>query len=111
MNSVDIIRFYCLSKPNTDESFPFDNDSLVLKVSGKIFAIISLEPPFYINLKCDPEKAIELREIHPFIVPGYHMNKKHWNTIYLDSAPIQLVQDLIDHSYNLISKSIKPKKS
>ena len=111
MNALESIRFYCISKDNVEESFPFNNDSLVLKVSGKIFAILSLEPPFFINLKCDPEKLITLREEYEWVKPGYHMNKKHWNSVYFENAQMDLVNELIDHSYDLVSKSIKKKKS
>jgi len=111
MKAIESLRLYCISKENVDESFPFDNDSLVLKVSGKIFAILSLEPPYFINLKCEPEKAIELREEFEFVKPGYHMNKKHWNSVYFESAPVDFLNELIDHSYDLVSKSIKKKKT
>jgi Uncharacterized protein conserved in bacteria len=108
---IDDLRSYCLGKPYTSEGFPFDNDTLVIKVAEKIFALISLNSlPLSINLKCDPELAIELRDKYPAIVPGYHMNKKHWNTLVLDgSIPRKKVMELIDHSYTLIFDSLPAK--
>ncbi|MFP2996752.1 MmcQ/YjbR family DNA-binding protein [Spongiivirga sp. MCCC 1A20706] len=109
--NVEHYREYCLSKSQVTEHFPFDEVTLVFKVAGKIFTICGLERvPFQINLKCDPERAIELRETYDgLIIPGYHMNKKHWNTIFPEQLPPDLVIDLIDHSYDLIVKSL-PKK-
>jgi len=102
---LESIRNYCLSKPGVTESLPFDADSPVYKVNGKIFAIINLKIPCSLNLKCDPEYAIELREKYDAIKPGYHMNKKHWNTIILDgSISSKLIFSLIDHSYNHLQK-------
>ena len=104
---IEWIRSYCLSKPGSEESFPFDDTTLVIKVGGKIFILISLEGDFSINLKCDPILAIELREEHPSISPGYHMNKKHWNTVYPDgSLPKKLLLEMIDHSYELVFQSL-----
>ena len=80
------IRFYCLSKLIVTECFPFDEYSLAFKVGGKMFALLDLESELRINLKCDPYKAIELREKYSSIIPGYHMNKKHWNTVYIDNS-------------------------
>ena len=107
---IEWIRSYCLSKKGTEESFPFDDTTLVIKVGGKIFILISLEGDVSMNLKCDPTLAIELREAHPAISPGYHMNKKHWNTIFLDgSLPKNLLFEMIDHSYELIYQSLPVK--
>lgn len=111
---MDIVtlREYCLSKMGAEEGFPFGEDTLVFKVGGKIFAICGLEnPPLFVNLKCDPEYAMELRDKHDgIIIPGYHMNKKHWNSVYLDSSlSMNLYYSLIDHSYDLIRSSL-PKK-
>ena len=107
---IEWIRSYCLSKKGTEESFPFDDTTLVIKVGGKIFILISLEGDVSMNLKCDPTLAIELREAHPAISPGYHMNKKHWNTVPFDgSVPDSIVLEWVDHSYDLIFKSL-PKK-
>lgn len=104
---IEEIRAFCLSKKGTEESFPFDDTTLVIKVGGKIFILISLEGDFSMNLKCDPIRAIELREEHPAISPGYHMNKKHWNTIFLDgSIPKKLLFEMIDHSYELVFQSL-----
>lgn len=103
MDLPDMIDWF-LSKPGTEESMPFGPDALVYKVGGKIFAIaVADEFPARINLKCDPERALELRDRHQSILPGYHMNKKHWNTILLDgSIPPSLLRELIDHSYSLV---------
>jgi predicted DNA-binding protein (MmcQ/YjbR family) len=103
MNS-EYFRDYCLSKPMVTEEFPFDEDVLVFKVGGKIFALCSLSAhPPACNLKCKPAYAIELRERYAAVTPGYHMNKKHWNTVewHGDVSPI-LLRQLIDHSYDLV---------
>jgi len=91
------------------EEFPFDEETLVFKVAGKIFLLASLETiPLQINLKCDPEKAIELREEYESVQPGYHMNKKHWNTILIDgTVPDRKVFEWIDDSYNLVVAGLK----
>lgn len=100
---VESIRNYCLKKNGVTEELPFDEDSPVYKVIGKIFAISNLIPPYSINLKCNPEKAIELREKFDSVIPGYHMNKTHWNTIQLDgSISSKLIKEWIDHSYELV---------
>lgn len=105
---LDEIRTYCLSKPGTTESFPFDEVSPVYKVIDKIFCIASLEPPHSVNLKCDPERAVDLRERYQAITPGWHMNKTHWNTVYLQKGlPDMLIKELIDHSYDLIATKLK----
>lgn len=109
---IETFRDYCLSKKGVAEGLPFGPDSLVLKVKAKIFSIASLdEVPLRVNLKCDPERAIALREEYSeSILPGYHMNKKHWNTLIFDgNLPRSLIFELIDHSYNLIVQSL-PKK-
>lgn len=79
--NIEKLRDYCLAKPAVSEDFPFDETTLVFKVVGKIFAFTDLEGELRINLKCDPERAISLREQYPAIMPGYHMNKKHWNPL------------------------------
>ncbi len=100
---IETFRSYCLSKACVIESFPFDENTLVYKVAGKMFALADLDLFESINLKCDPEWAAELRETHSGINPGYHMNKKHWNTIEMDgSVSDALVHKLIDHSYDLV---------
>ena len=104
---MDIVelRDYCISKPDVTESFPFDEDTLVFKVNGKIFALTNLTGDLTINLKCNPEKAVELREMYPAVEPGYHMNKQHWNTVRIDgSIPASLIKEWIDHSYSLVNK-------
>lgn len=110
---MDIERFrsYCLEKPGVEECFPFDESTLVFKVLGKMFALCALEKdPLSINLKCDPELAEELREQYPEVTPGYHMNKKHWNTILLTGAIHEhLWCEWIDHSYDCVVASM-PKK-
>ena len=107
---IEQIREYCLSKPGTSESLPFDEDTLVFKVNGKIFLLISISEPEKFNVKCNPEYAVELRETYESVIPGYHMNKKHWNTVYFYQLPTDLVLSLIDHSYLLVKQSITVKK-
>jgi predicted DNA-binding protein (MmcQ/YjbR family) len=108
--TITFFREYCLSKPGTSEDTPFDENTLCFKVVGKIFAIIDIELFQSVNLKCDPEKAVELREQYSDIVPGYHMNKKHWNTVMFNaSVSDKLILELVDHSYDLILNSL-PKK-
>lgn len=109
--NIEEFREYCLAKPYTEECLPFGPDTLVFKVAGKVFALVSLDDyERGINLKCDPERAVELREQYPAVLPGYHMNKKHWNTVLPDgSLSNALLQDLIDHSYMLVLQSL-PKK-
>jgi len=102
--NIETLREYCISKINATESFPFGEDTLVFKVDGKIFALVNLDGDLSINLKCDPAFALELRERFSSVTPGYHMNKKHWNTVMLDgSIPDKEVFSWIDHSYNLIA--------
>jgi len=108
--NIEEVRDYCLAKPCVTEGFPFDEKSLVFKVCNKMFAILSLDEDFRINLKCNPEKAVKLREEYSEIIPGYHMNKKHWNTVDLEGKlKADFVKQLIDDSYNLVFKSL-PKK-
>lgn len=106
---IDQLREYCLSKPDVKEGMPFGDDTLVFKIGGKIFLICGLnDSPLQFNLKCDPDLAIELREEYPCVLPGYHMNKKHWNTIVVDgSVPVKLIQSWIDHSYELVKAGTK----
>ena len=107
--NIEEIREYCMSKKGVTESFPFDEDTLVLKVMGKMFALISLEKiPLQLNLKCDPDKAVELREKYESVLPGYHMNKKHWNSIIVDGTLLnKLIYRWIDDSYNLVVKGLR----
>jgi len=105
---LEQIRSYCLKKKGVAEELPFDEDSPVYKVMGKIFLIASLTPPISINLKCDPEKAVEIREEYEAVQPGYHMNKKHWNTIIIDgSVPAKKIFEWIDNSYRLVVAGLK----
>lgn len=108
---IETFREYCLSKKGVTEGFPFDKSTLVFKVMGKMFALTGLEKtPFSVNLKCDPDRALELRESHPEVAPGYHMNKKHWNTVnFSGSLSTNLKQELIDHSYDLIVNGLTKK--
>ncbi|MCW3806102.1 MmcQ/YjbR family DNA-binding protein [Plebeiibacterium marinum] len=109
--NIEEIRNYCLSKKGTTEDFPFDDVTLVFKVMGKMYALTSLDQELSLNLKCDPEKAIELRETHSAIKPGFHMNKKHWNTVDIDgSLTPGFIQGLIDHSYNLVISKLTQKQ-
>ncbi len=107
---ITAFRSYCLSKPGTSEDTPFDEITLCFKVGGKIFAIIDIALFESVNLKCDPEKAIELREYYQAVTPGFHMNKKHWNTVFFnqDLNDVELLS-LVDHSYDLVFNSL-PKK-
>ncbi|MCB2221256.1 MAG: MmcQ/YjbR family DNA-binding protein [Bacteroidetes bacterium] len=108
--NIELFREYCLSLKGVTESFPFGEDTLVFKVMGKMFALNGLGESFRINLKCDPEWALELRERYPAVLPGYHMNKKHWNTVIVDgSISDEKLYTWIDHSYDLIVKSLPQK--
>ncbi|MDY6911752.1 MAG: MmcQ/YjbR family DNA-binding protein [Chloroflexota bacterium] len=102
------LRHYCLSKKGATEDLPFDKDTLVIKVTSKIFALLPNEGDIpRINLKCDPALALELRQKYPAITPGYHMNKQHWNTVQIDgSIPENEIVEMIDHSYRLVVKSL-----
>jgi predicted DNA-binding protein (MmcQ/YjbR family) len=101
--NIEEFREYCIAKPGVTEEFPFDENTLVFKVMGKMFALTDLVDEFSLNLKCDPERAIALREQYPAIQPGYHMSKVHWNTIKMDSSLNEkLILELIDHSYDLV---------
>ena len=101
--NIEILREYCVSKSDVTEGFPFGEDTLVFKANNKIFALANLDGDLSVNLKCDPAIAIELREKYDSVLPGYHMNKKHWNTVLLDgSIPDAEVFAWIDHSYNLV---------
>ncbi|MGB5316424.1 MAG: MmcQ/YjbR family DNA-binding protein [Robiginitalea sp.] len=109
---IEAFREYCIVKKGVTEGFPFGADVLVFKVMNKMFALTALDrlPP-QVNLKCDPERAIELREAYDgHIIPGYHMSKHNWNTIYLQQVPEKLIRELIDHSYALIVAGL-PKKT
>ena len=105
---VAAFRDHCLRKPGVTESTPFGEEHLVFKVGGKMFALLALdEVPSTANLKCDPDLALELRDRYEQVRPGYHMNKKHWNTVELDSGiPEAELQRMIDHSYSLVVRGL-----
>lgn len=108
--NVEELRDYCLLKPGVTEGFPFGEDTLVFKVGGKLFLLTGLQTGNSFNVKCDPELAVELRERHPEVIPGYHMNKKLWNTVYMDGTLTRKqLCDMIDHSYEQVFKGL-PKK-
>lgn len=108
---VEAVRNYCLAKQGVTEELPFGPDALVFKVAGKMFALAALETvPFKVSLKCDPERALALRDQYPDYIEGaYHMNKKHWNSLQTEALSPQLVRELIDHSYSLVVSGL-PKK-
>ena len=101
--NIEDFRDYCLLKPGVSEATPFGSETLVFKVGGKVFALTDIDTFSSINLKCDPERAVDLREAHDYVLPGFHMNKKHWNTVLIGpgAAEVQL-RELIDHSYDLV---------
>jgi predicted DNA-binding protein (MmcQ/YjbR family) len=105
---LESFREYCLSKPGVREGTPFGEDVLVFKVGGKIFALAALdEVPATANLKCDPDLALELRDRYEQVRPGYHMNKKHWNTVEIENGiPESEMRKMIDHSYELVRRSL-----
>ncbi len=109
---IEQLREYCLSKAGAEETLPFGPDTLVYKVGGKAFLLTGLDnEDLRFNVKCDPDKAIELREEFSCVLPGYHMNKKHWNTIVVDgSVSSKELKEWIDHSYNLVVKSLSKKE-
>jgi len=110
--NVEELRDYTLSFKDVEESFPFGEDTLVFKTNNKIFLLISLSAvPLQFNVKCDPEKAVELREKYASVIPGYHMNKKHWNTVIGDgSVPRDEIKEFIKDSYNLVAPKSRSKK-
>ena len=107
--NIETLRDYVLQKPNVTEGFPFGPDTLVFKVNDKVFLLASLDAPqLQFNVKCDPDHAIELREQYDCIKPGYHMNKKHWNTVVVDGTiKNNQLLELVDESYDLVSKKKK----
>jgi predicted DNA-binding protein (MmcQ/YjbR family) len=108
--NIESLREYCLQKPGAAETMPFGDDTLVFKAGGKIFLLISLKEAHRFNVKCDLDLAVELRERYNEVQPGFHMNKTHWNTVFIDgNLSNKQLQEMIDHSYNLIVKSL-PKK-
>lgn len=110
--NVEELRTYCISKKAVTESTPFDDVTLVFKVAGKMFALLPLdEIDLSISLKCDPERAISLREQYPAVKPGYHMHKAHWNTVMVDGTfSRDQLFEMIDHSYDLIVKNLNRKQ-
>lgn len=107
--NIEELRTYCLSKKGATEGFPFGPDTLVFKVGEKVFLLTGLDAhPVSFNVKCDPERAVDLREQYPSsVLPGYHMNKKHWNTVRVNGElSIKQLQELIDHSYELVYNSL-----
>jgi len=109
--NVEELRAYCLNKKGVTESTPFDDVTLVFKVMNKMFALIPLdEDKLMISLKCDPEKAIQLREQYPQVTPAWHFNKKHWNSVLVDgNIEVELVKELVDHSYDLVVSGLTKK--
>lgn len=108
--NIELFRNCCLAKQGAEETMPFDSKTLVFKVAGKMFALTGIENFSYVNLKCDPEKSIDYRERYEGIKPGYHMNKKHWNSVYLSQdVDDDLFLELLDHSYQLVVNSLTKK--
>jgi len=108
--NIEKVRKYCLMKKDVTESFPFNEDTLVFKVMGKMFCLTNLSRPFSINLKCEPELAYELREKYDGVTPGYHMNKKYWNTVSLvENISDKDILSWIDHSYDLVIAGLSKK--
>ena len=109
--NIESFQAYCLTKKGVTEELPFGPETIAYKVAGKVFALTTLDrTPFSINLKCDPEKATQLREEHDCVIPGYHMNKKHWNTVIIDgSIKDAVLREWIDHSYDLVVQSLPGK--
>lgn len=110
--NIEELRDYCIAKPGVTEEFPFDETTLVFKVMGKMFVFTNLDGDWKLNLKCDPEWAMELREMYPAVQPGYYMNKKLWNSVVMDgSLQSKLVLEMVDHSYQqVINKLTKRQK-
>jgi len=112
---MDLAEFreYCLTKPGASEETPFGPDVLVFKVGGKIFALAALNAlPTTVNLKCDPDLAVELRDRYEQVTPGYHMNKRHWNTVEIESGIADAeLRKMIDHSYDLVAKGLRKPKA
>jgi len=109
--NIEELRDYCISKPGVSEEFPFDETTLVFKVLGKMFALTDLEGELSVNLKCEPQLCIELRRQYESVLPGYHMNKKHWNTIIIDGTiPDPFIYKWIDSSYELVVSKLTQKQ-
>lgn len=109
--NIEELREYCLSKKAVTEGFPFDQETLVFKIMEKMFLLTNINNELRMNVKCDPEKAIELRELYSSVLPGYHMNKKYWNTVVIDgSVSDKQLQLWVDHSYNQVVGKMTKKK-
>ena len=109
--NYESLRTYCLSKDHSSEKFPFDEHTLVFYVADKMFALIGLDDPdVKINLKCAPDRAVELREAYEQIKPGFHMNKTHWNTVCISELEREFIKELIDHSYQMVVLGFSKKK-
>jgi predicted DNA-binding protein (MmcQ/YjbR family) len=109
--NIEELRNYVIGKPGVEETFPFGETTLVFKVNGKMFMAVGLDrEPLQFNVKCDPERALELREEYACILPGYHMNKKHWNTVVIDrTLTNRQLKEQIDHSYDIVANAKKKK--
>lgn len=108
--NIEELREYCLKKAGAEESFPFGEEVLVFKVGGKIFLLADLAEGNSFNAKCDPDRAVELRERYEEVQPGYHMNKRHWNTVRLDGAlKSREIREMIDHSYEIVVAALPNK--
>lgn len=108
--NIEELREYCLQKKGAEESFPFGELTMVYKVGEKIFLLAGLEEGNSFNAKCDPDRAIEWRELYDEVIPGYHMNKKHWNTVYMNGRlTLKQLHEMIDHSYDLVIRSLPQK--
>ena len=103
---IEQLREFCISKADVEECFPFGPDTLVYKVKGKVFLLVPLDKqPLQFNVKCEPEKALQLREEYEYVLPGYHMNKKHWNTVMVEgSISSEKIKEFVYDSYNLVLK-------
>ncbi|TGE12083.1 MmcQ/YjbR family DNA-binding protein [Hymenobacter elongatus] len=109
--NIEDFRDYCLLKPGVTEETPFGPETLVFKAGGKVFALTDIDTFGSINLKCDPERAVGLRDEHDYVLPGYHMNKKHWNTVRIGTgATDRQLREWTDHSYDLIIASLPKAK-
>lgn len=105
--NIESLRDYCMAKPGVAETLPFGPDTLVFKVLDKMFLLVGLDKPDSFNVKCDPERAAALREEYEEVQPGYHMNKTHWNTVYINGRLTEAqLREMIDHSYELIVASL-----
>lgn len=108
MNNIEDFRIYCLSMKGVTEKFPFDETTLVFSVMNKMFCLVDISSFEYCNLKCDPDEAEELRAMYMGVKPGYHMNKKHWNSVYFNAdVPIELLEQQVVNSYDLVVKGLK----